>query len=102
MTEYEIPMMLAEDARKLITIGNKGGFADIYDYHPLAIGNKTFIIPEKTLKEFMKDGFSTESEAENANDIKKMIRDFIGSMFFNGEFKVMSEGELLQKYKALK
>ena len=100
ITEYELPVLMNGRTRKLITIGNKSGFTDMYDYHPLAVENEAHIMSEESLNDFMKDGFSTRSDAENANELKNEIKNFVG-MFFEGDFKVMSEDELLQKYKTL-
>lgn len=98
ITEYELPLLLSGQSRKLITIGNKKGFADMYDDHPFR--NEIVMITEESLKEFMKDGFPTKNDAENANELKQEISDFIG-IFFNGNFNVVSEDELLAKYKTL-
>lgn len=101
ITQYELPVLAVNGTRKLITIANKDSFTDMYDYHPLDIKNKTHIISEKTLKDFMKNGFASESEAENAFEVKNAIIQFIG-LFFNSTIEVISGDELLQKYKTLK
>lgn len=101
ITEYEVPIFNHKNGRKLITIGNKTGFTDLYDHHPLYIEEKTVIIPEDELEEFMKDGFKTKKEAENANEMKENIKNFIGPLV-EVDFKIISETELLQKYKNLK
>ena len=101
ITEYEVPIFNQKNGRKLITIGSKTGFTDLYDHHPLYIEGKTVIIPEDELKEFMKDGFKTKKDAENANEMKENIRNFIGPLV-EVDFEIISETELLQKYKTLK
>ena len=100
VTEYELPIGNQKLERKLITIGNKSGFTDMYDYHPLCVENQTLIISEKSLKDFLKDGFSTKDEARKARELKDAIISFVGP-FYNGIFKVLSEDELLTKYKTL-
>ena len=95
ITEYELPVLLTGTTRKLITMGNRNCFTDMYDDNPL---NGVSIIPEETFKDFMKDGFFEKSDAKNATELKKAITDFIG-MFFTGDFKVVSEDELIKKYK---
>ena len=61
----------------------------------------TQIMPKDILKDFMKDGFATKKEAENADKLKEEIKDFIGFPFVDIVFKVMSEEELLRKYESL-
>ncbi len=100
ITEYELPMLAYGTKRKLVTIGNKKGFADMYDHMPPAIP-ATKIMPKDILKDFMKDGFATMKEAENADKLKEEIKDFIGFPFANIVFKVMSEEGLLRKYASL-
>jgi hypothetical protein len=101
VTEYELPIFGCNETRKLITIGSKTQFADMYDYHPLGIKNKTHIIEKDLLEDFMKDGFATKSDAENNNELKTAIKNFVG-LLFDSEFKVLSDTELLQKYNSLK
>lgn len=97
ITEYEMPVLLMGTTRKLITMGNKNCFTDMYDDNPLG---GVSIISEESLKDFMKDGFLEKSDAENATELKEAIIDFIGFLF-TGDFKVVSEDELIEKYKTL-
>ena len=101
VTEYELPIIACNKTRKLITIGSKTQFADMYDHHPLDIENKTYIIEKDLLEDFMKDGFATKSDAENDSELKTAIKNFVGPLF-DSEFKVLSDTELLQKYNSLK
>lgn len=100
ITEYTIPVFGSKSGRKLITIGNKNSFTDMYDFHPLMIGDKEVIIDKEILAEFMKDGFPTQKEAMNDKKVKKAINDFVG-FGFAGKFLVVSEEELLKKYDTL-
>jgi len=103
VTEYELPILMSDEGRRLITMGNKEGFMDMYDYYPLDLEQKTHIVSMDGLKEFMQNGFATKKEAENATELKEAIKNFIGFFFnFNVDFVVMLEKELFKKYETLK
>lgn len=88
------------DMRSTITIAGKNGFADLFDDHKLMVPRYD-MITEEAFEEIIADGYATEKEAMNADDMKEALLDFIGEMF-NPQFFVISEKELRKSYEMVK
>lgn len=88
------------DIRKTITIAGKRKFADMYDDHKFMVPRYD-VITDEVFEEIIADGYATEEEALNADDMKKTLEDFIGD-FFNQEYYAISEEDLRKSYEMVK
>lgn len=89
------------DIRNTITIAGKNKFTDLFDDNKL-MDPRYVMIKDKAFKEIIADGFSTEEEAMQADDMIEALEDFIGGIMFNQQYFVMSEEELKKSYKIVK
>ena len=89
------------DIRNTITIAGQNKFTDLFDDNKL-MDPRYVMIKDKAFKEIIADGFSTEEEAMQADDMIEALEDFIGGIMFNQQYFVMSEEELKKSYKIVK